>query len=70
MLVQEKTGQGGCTDLVDGSLPLSLPIDDIIVFSKDRKDHMSHLEAVLQKVQEARLAIKKCQFIFGSHSWD
>ena len=30
---------------------VSVYIDDVIVFSKNCKDHISHLEAVLQRIQ-------------------
>jgi putative transposase len=38
-------------------------IDDILVFSKTRKEHVKHLEDVLQRLDEAGLRIKasKCQ---------
>ena len=39
-------------------------IDHVIVFSSNWKDHMSHLGAVLKRIQEAGLTVKrkKCQF--------
>ena len=39
-------------------------IDDVIVFSKNWKDHLLHLGAVLKMIQEAGLTVKreKCQF--------
>ena len=42
---------------------MSVYIDDVIVFSGMWSDHLEHLEAVLQKVQKAGLAVKrkKCQ---------
>ena len=39
-------------------------IDDVIVFSRSWKDHLSHIEQVLQRIQDAGLTLcrKKCQF--------
>jgi hypothetical protein len=39
-------------------------LDDIMIFSKSRRAHMQHVDAVLQSIREARLRIKreKCQF--------
>ena len=41
-----------------------LYIDDIIVYSKDFHSHVNHLDAVLQRLQEAGLKVspKKCDF--------
>ena len=39
-------------------------IDDILIYSKTRKDHEAHLELVLQRLKEHRLyaKFKKCEF--------
>ena len=43
---------------------VTIYIDDILIYSKDIKDHKQHLEQVLQKLQENKLYAKepKCQF--------
>ena len=42
-----------------------LYLDDIIVFSKDFKDHISNLEAVFQRLRQAKLTLKPPKCIFG-----
>ena len=39
-------------------------MDDIIIYSKNRKDHVSHIRKILQKLINARLQvdISKCEF--------
>ena len=39
-------------------------LDDIIIFSKDKKSHRRHVRKVLNKIREAKLKIKllKCQW--------
>ena len=38
-------------------------LDDIIIFSKSKKEHKQHIRKVLQKIREANLKLKptKCQ---------
>ena len=40
-------------------------IDDVLIFSKSLEEHITHLELVLQRIQEAGLKLKptKCRFI-------
>ncbi len=47
-------------------LPFAMAyIDDIIIFSDTREEHITHLEAVLKRLQEANLCVKleKCEFL-------
>ena len=39
-------------------------LDDIVIFSKDKKSHKRHVRKVLNKIREAKLKIKllKCQW--------
>src|ERR1044072_2972128 len=39
-------------------------LDDIVIFSKDKKSHKRHVKKVLNKIREAKLKIKllKCQW--------
>ena len=40
-------------------------IDDVLIFSKSLEEHITHLELVFQRIQEAGLKLKptKCRFI-------
>ena len=40
-------------------------LDDLVIFSKDFASHMSHIETVLFRLQNADLAVKasKCQWV-------
>lgn len=40
-------------------------LDDILIFSKNRADHLLHLRMVLQRLKEERLLVnlKKCNFM-------
>ena len=42
-------------------------LDDIIIFSKDKKSHKRHVKKVLNKIREANLKIKitKCQWFLN-----
>ena len=50
--------------LLDGLEYASAYLDDIIIFSSNWEDHLLHLEAVLQRLKQAGLTVKrkKCQF--------
>jgi hypothetical protein len=39
-------------------------LDDILIFSKEKEEHMEHVNKVLEKLQEAKLKLKlkKCKF--------
>ena len=39
-------------------------LDDIIIFSRTAKEHLSHIKQVSEKLQAAKLSMKlsKCQF--------
>jgi len=39
-------------------------IDDILIYSKNREDHVNHLKTVLQILREKQLyaKLKKCEF--------
>ena len=39
-------------------------VDDLIIYSKNEKDHEQHVKAVLQRLRDAGLqaSIKKCEF--------
>ena len=40
-------------------------LDDILVYSKSKEEHLKHLEIVLRRLQEEKLAInlEKCEFM-------
>ena len=40
-------------------------LDDLLIYSKNAADHLSHLKEVLQKLREAQLSLKekKCHFL-------
>ena len=40
-------------------------LDDILVYSKSREEHLKHLDIVLRRLQEEKLAInlEKCEFM-------
>ena len=46
-------------------------IDDILVYSKDREDHDTHLRVVLQTLRKEQLYAKlsKCEFLLGEVSF-
>ena len=48
-------------------------IDDILIYSKDREDHDTHLRVVLETLRNGQLYVKlrKCEFWLGevSFSW-
>ena len=48
----------GCSDFAIAYL------DDIIIFSKDKTEHLQHIEVIFQKLKEAGLKLKesKCDF--------
>ena len=39
-------------------------LDDIIIFSKTKEEHLVHLEKIFKKLQEAGLKIKLQQYCF------
>jgi hypothetical protein len=43
-------------------------IDDILIFSKTKKDHLKHIQLVLEKLREQQLFAKtsKCDFLTDS----
>ena len=48
----------GCSDFAMADL------DDIIIFSKNKAEHLKHIETIFQKLKEAGLKLKesKCDF--------
>ena len=44
-------------------------IDDILIYSKNKKEHQEHVRRILAKLKEARLYAKaeKCEFIISAN---
>ena len=58
-------------DGILGDLPFCVCyIDDILVFSSTKEDHLKHLHVVLNRLQENGLVVKYDKCIFGAHNID
>ncbi|GFS49092.1 hypothetical protein TNCV_2409691 [Trichonephila clavipes] len=57
-------------ELLQGCEKFSLPyLDDVAIFSENWDDHISHIDKVLERIQDARLTIKTARCKFAQDSF-